>query len=425
MRYWSGAALAVGGRNGTAPRYGAPIANPLSARQMLFTRPESGTIWVGGDTPLLRGPAAKWPDLDYVYNPLVTVPEVDIRAPDADVVRVDAGPLQRSDFAVPPDPGSHFRVTITLFELFNEVRSERSWNTAPAPPLVCAGIRRRTLLYLPGTIPAFEFACAIAPNAATVPTERSLTLVATVTARPATSLQWDVYGGAANGTVRQTPAGASYTAPTTAPSSAVAVRAAATLDPSRFEDAMVTVAPGIALASSAASGMPANPAIASANVDQTVGISIPGAVFTQTGEAFAVNQDVEFEVFDSPTRLTPRRTAVQSSTAVGMQALSVRVPEHATPVHSVRVVGHGSARLQIVPVITSIEPHPTSFPNIFINGTGFDGRSIAVVFITGVLAPAQIISVRSDRIEVAIRPAPGSEVRVRTDGGTSAGFVMP
>jgi len=42
-----------------------------------------------------------------------------------------------------------------------------------------------------------------------------------------------------------------------------------------------------------------------------------------------------------------------------------------------------------------------------------------------VLAPAQIISVRSDRIEVAIRPAPGSEVRVRTDGGTSAGFVMP
>jgi hypothetical protein len=205
----------------------------------------------------------------------------------------------------------------------------------------------------------------------------------------------------------------------------VAVRAAATLDPNRFEDAVVTVVPGIALAASAATGVPANPAIASANVGQSIGIGIPGAVFAQTGEAFAVNQDVEFEVFDAPNRFTTRRAAVQSLTGVGMQALSVRVPENATPVHSVRVAGHGSARLQIVPVITSIEPHPTSFPNIFINGSGFDGRSVEVVFITGALAPAQVLSVRPDRIEVAVRPAPGSEVRVRTPGGTSAGFVMP
>jgi hypothetical protein len=76
-------------------------------------------------------------------------------------------------------------------------------------------------------------------------------------------------------------------------------------------------------------------------------------------------------------------------------------------------------------VITAIEPHPTAFPHLVISGAGFACGATTVVFITGPVAATDVVSVSCDRIELKVRPSPGSEVRVRTAGGTSAGFVAP
>ena len=419
----SGAILSVGGRNGHQPRVGPAPADGRTLRQILFQQLASGSVRVDGSAvPVVVGDLMRGPDLAYTANLLATSDRVEVTAPGADRVRVRSG-SREATFPVTA-PGS--RTEVVLLEGFNEVSAEyfelpdgRSW-------FECAEIRRRKFLYLPGTIPFLEFACTIAPPAASVPTERVLGLSATVVSRPATTLLWDVLGGDTYGTVQPTGSGAQYTAPSIVPPGVATVRAAASVDPSRVQSVLVTVVPGVELQSTPTSGTRAPNGLApgsAANVGQMIDLTIPAAVF-QTGQGFGLAQTVEFEVLaqDSAGAWTVTRSPFQGFVHAGLASLDVDVPAGAAPIQQVRVPGHGTVPLIIVPVIAAIEPDVANFPAVLIRGSGFDPRSTEVIFITGLVPAMQITSVSPGLIRVSIRPAPGSEVRVRTPGGTSAGF---
>ena len=108
-----------------------------------------------------------------------------------------------------------------------------------------------------------------------------------------------------------------------------------------------------------------------------------------------------------------------------MTSMSIIVPSCAAPDQYVRVPGHGSARLLVVPTVTSIVQDVAHFPAITIHGSGFACGATEVIFISGPVAAAQVTLISCDQISVAVQPASGSEIRVRTAGGTSAGFAMP
>jgi hypothetical protein len=222
--------------------------------------------------------------------------------------------------------------------------------------------------------------------------------------------------------------GAQYVAPTVAPASAVEVRAFSTLDPSRFASAFLSVLQGIEVAGTAATGSPVTPGVTAANIGETITISIPPAVHSLTGQGFVPGQPVEFELTErsSVTGLCVTRwVSYPSSVDPGMTSLTIQVPPCASPNQLVRVPGHGSARLLVVPEIMSVEADQNNFPEMSIRGSGFACGQTEVIFITGPVAAAQITSLTCDLIRLSIRPPSGSEIRVRTKGGVSRGFTMP
>jgi hypothetical protein len=430
VRWWSGVLVAVGGNQGTTLRYGPFPADTRTAWQRLLQQPQSGAIRVDGELPVTLGGGFNGPDLGYVYTLLVTSPDIEVYAPGADVIRVAGDNFQAASFDQRTGQSSQFPVT--LFEGFNEVRSE--WTGAGQygqPIMTCAMIRQRTFLYLAGTIPYYEFACAVSPATATVPTERTVQLTAAVTARPATTVTWDVWAGAGAslGTIQanQQGGGAAYTAPCTAPSAPVLVRAISTLDPSRYGSATITVIPGIEVSSIATSGTAANSGVASANVGQDLTITIPAAVFASTGQGFGAGQAVEFDLIERLANgsCQTRRAPSQGTVLTGLTTLTVTVPPCAAPVQSIRAIGHGCLPIQVVPVITSIDADQSNFPHVIIAGSGFACGGTIVTYISGDVDASKIVSVTCDRIEVAVSPPSGTQVRVRTAGGTSAGFIMP
>ena len=432
VNWWTGAVLAVGGNSGRAPGYGQAPVDARTNWQRLLQQPPTGAIRIDGEMPVTVGGAFLGPDLDYVYDLLATTADVEVRAPGGDVVRVAGSAMQTALFDTEIDPMLGGRTRVTLFDGFNEVRSDWTAAGQSSPPqMTCAAIRRRVFLYLPDTIPFYEFACTVAPSAPTVPTERTAQLTATVTARPTTRLAWDVWGGTATevGTIQpdSSGTGARYTAPTLVPRSAVLARAISTLDPARYAAATITIVPGIELASTAQSGTPATPGVPSINVGQDLAIAIPATVLAQTSETFAGNQAVEFDLIERQPNGTcaTRRVPYQATLDAGLAGLTIAVPACAAPTQTIRVPGHGSLPIQVVPVITAIVPDPSNFPNLAISGSGFACGGTTVVFITGPVLASDIVSVSCDRIELRVRPSPGSEVRVRTAGGTSAGFLAP
>ena len=177
----------------------------------------------------------------------------------------------------------------------------------------------------------------------------------------------------------------------------------------------------------ASTGTPANPTLPSVNVGQVLTVSIPSATHALTAQGFDPAQVVEFDLVsrNSSGQCQGSRSPFAAVVAPGQTSLEITVPPCSAPLQSLRVPGHGCLKLQVVPAITSIVPDPNNFPHIFINGSGFDCALTTVVFISGPVPAADILSVTCQQIEVATRPAPGSEVRVRTAGGSSAGFAMP
>ncbi len=429
VRYRSGMVVAVEGVQGQPPRYGPPGIEARTLFQQMLDRTPSGTIAVEGETPMSRGALWGGPDLPYVRDLLATAPAVDVTTTGADAVRVKGATWQPVLFN---NVGSNGVVTVTLLPGFNEI--EALWTGASGLGPVqqtCAPIRKRVFLYLPNTIPFYEFTIVVNPGTAVLPTERSLVLTAAVTSRPATpSVDWDVGPGSplnAGSILRTGAFTLRYTAPCEASAQPVILRAKSSLDPSRGTTASITVVPGIEVFSAAQSGTPADPTLPSINPDQVLTISIPTAVAAQWPERFGVTPDVEFERYDSTPQggWATSRTPVAGVSVPGMTALTVELPERPAPLQRVRVPGHGCAALQVVPTISQLDPAAATFPQVTIRGAGFAPGETTVIYISGAVAPTDLVQVTPDSIVVAHRPPSGSEIRVRTPGGTSAGAVMP
>ena len=165
----------------------------------------------------------------------------------------------------------------------------------------------------------------------------------------------------------------------------------------------------------------------SANPTQILEITIPADVFAQTGQGFGIDQAVEFDVlFRQPNGMCgTQRLPYKAFVWAGLTVLSIRRSGMCVPVQTIRVQGHGCLAIQAVPIINSIDPDPNNFPHVSIKGWGFACGANTVIFITGPVDPADVTWVDCGQIDVAIRPPSGSEVRVKTAGGTSAKFIMP
>jgi hypothetical protein len=323
--------------------------------------------------------------------------------------------------------GAPFTATIPLAPGFNDVDGVVVIGSGgPGDPFIvlaaAAPVRRRRILYQPGFVSVFGFTCTIAPPTPTVATERSVKLTATVTGTTQNAVTWSVDGGSANGAVAQD---GTYRAPCNAPAGAVTVRASSVFDPSRSGTAAVTVIAGIAVNASAAIGTPADPAAPSANVGQAITATIPSAARALTGEDFAASQNVVFETIsrDAAGVCQAGTTPVTATVATGLQSLDATVPSCAAPDQRVRIAGHGCARLQVVPTITSLNRDASLGPNMVVNGSGFACGATQVFFGATQVPAAQVLSVACDVIVLGARPAAGEQVTVRTVGGTSNGVA--
>jgi hypothetical protein len=280
-------------------------------------------------------------------------------------------------------------------------------------------MRRRRVLFLPGTVPVFTFNCTITPAAPVVATERSVALTATVTGTTLTAVTWEVDGGASNGAV--SPAGV-YRAPCDVPPpGAATVRVRSAFDPSRSAAVNVTVLPGIALNATATAGTPKVAGQPSANVGQAITVRIPAATLPMTTERFVAAQSVVFETHarDAAGGCTDGTATATGTVAPGLTQMTVVVPPCAAPEQHLRVPGHGCARLQIVPRITSLNRSAALGSNMGINGSGFVCGSTEVFFGNTPVPAAQVLSVDCAVILLGTRPAAGQAVTVRTAGGTS------
>lgn len=427
-RWQSGFVLALGGESSSRlPIYtsGPFPVDIRTAFERLLDRPATGRIRFDGPLPGQQVVPAPFsgPDLDYCFNLVSPSPQFQLSGHGtAGTLQVHVRDRQGNEqVAVPSavDPVTGFTVMVPLFNGFNDIQAE--FVLFGPPDVVWAGsapVRTRTVLYLPGATPVFAFACSISPATATVPTERTVGFAVTVTGTPLTAVTWSVDGGVTNGAVSQT---GSYTAPCAVPSVPVTVRVRSALDPSKSCTAQVTVIPGITVSATAATGTPANPGVPSANVGQTVTVEIPAAVFALTGSGFASGQGVEFTTVQRSTTgaCTTSAVTVQGVVAAGLTSLNVAVPSCADGDQTIRVPSHGCARLQVVPVIASLNTDPTIAPLMLINGTGFVCGATEVYFGTSKVPDAQVIAVVCNSIVVGARPAAGEPVTVRTRGGTS------
>ena len=111
--------------------------------------------------------------------------------------------------------------------------------------------------------------------------------------------------------------------------------------------------------------------------------------------------------------------------APGLQSLTAEVPACADPGGWVHIAGHGSARLQIVPEVTSIDGIRASEPDLYVRGSGFACGETQVL-VDGVLQPAtSILSLSCGSIHMTPWPARGASLVVRTSGGDSAPVAVP
>jgi hypothetical protein len=321
---------------------------------------------------------------------------------------------------VPASGTTTFTATVPLAPGFNDIDGTVAIDARPDEFLLLAAshpVRTRRILHLPGVVAVFGFTCTISPPTPTVATERSVALTATVTGTPQTAVTWSVDGGAPNGAVT---ASGVYKAPCSVPAGAVTVRAKSAFDPNRSGTATVTVVPGIAVTAQAAVGAPADPVAPSANVGQQITVAIPAATFALTNERFVSGQNVVFETIarDATGACVAGTTPVAGNVLTGMTSLRAAVPPCAAPDQSIRVAGHGCARLQVVPRITSLNRNLGT--NLMaINGSGFACGATQVFFGATQVAASQVLSVECATIVLGTRPSAGQQVTVRTAGGTS------
>jgi hypothetical protein len=428
VRLLDGEVLAVGGANGTAARFAEAVITTPDTRtplQKLLANPQSGLIRIDGAaaaTPTIAPGAFSVPDLDYRPNLVAPAPQVVVGGVTGGTLRVQnsAG----ADYVT--TSGSPFTATVPLAPGFNDVDGVVIFDDRPNGPVIilaeAAPVRRRRILYIPGVVAVFGFNCAISPPTPSIATERSVKLTATVTGTTQTAVTWSVDGGSANGDVAQD---GTFRAPCNVPLGAVTVRAKSAFDPSRSGTATVTVVPGIAVTATAAVGTPADTTAPSANVGQAITVAIPPATFALTAESFAAGHNVVFETVsrDAGGACVTGTTPVTGTVAAGMKSLQATVPPCAAPDQRIRAVGHGCARLQVVPRITSLNRAASLGQNMGVNGSGFVCGATQVFFGATQVPAAQVLSVDCNVILLGTRPAAGQQVTVRTVGGTSNGVA--
>jgi hypothetical protein len=381
------------------------------------------------------------PDLFDRTDLVATVPTWEVRGLDANMLSVRNGEEEewhpiRAEHIHPngfTSLNNFFIRDIPLKPGFNYVRAQRWLEDDPFPMdqnallMECADVRIRRVLYLPDTIGAYEFACVLTPPSLSVPTERSATITAAVTASQATGLVWSVYGGAPYGTVAAVQGGGRYTAPSRPPVGDAYVRAASSLDPGRATNATVTVLPGIAIASVAASGTPAVAGLPSANAGQSIDVTIPPAVYAMTQAGFAGSVQVELEFLRPGASGGCERGTlpVAATVATGLQSLTATIPACTSPRGWVRVPGHGSAELQVVPAVTSFEGDRASEPYVVVRGTGFACGETDVLVDGIPVAASSVTGVTCGSLRLGQWPAQGAMLSVRTVGGESARVPVP
>jgi hypothetical protein len=428
LRLLEGEVLAVGGTDGRAARFAdavVTVSGTLTELQRLLANPQSGLILVEGSIPPAAtiAPAAFFaPDLDYRANLVSGTAQITVTGHSSSgSVRVrNAGGEQ-----FVPVTGAPFTATVSLAPGFNDVDGVISFVNVPdGPPIIVAAshpVRVRRILHLPGVAPVFGFVCTISPPTPTVVTERTVKLIATVTGTTLNAVTWSVDGGADNGAVDQQGTYKAPCAAPAAPAAPVTVRARSAFDPSRSGTATVTVIPGIAVTAQAAQGTPADPAVPSANVGQTITIGIPAAAHTLTGEDFAAGQVTEFQTIERDASGTCKAgvTTVAGTVAAGLMSLQVAVPTCAGPDQRLRIPGHGCAKLQVVPRVSALDRGPSLGQGMAVNGDGFACGATDVFFGATKVPAAQVLSVSCDVILLGTRPAAGEQVTVRTAGGTS------
>jgi hypothetical protein len=414
--------VAVGGQNRGVPPYDAAPAGD-SPLQTILKQPPTGVIRIDGRVPVtLPTTAVPGPDLDYRHDLVSTSAQLVVSGFHADQVRVlDRFGTVRTHVPTALSGGA-FECDVTLFDGFNDVWADVAFGTG-TPVMTNAAIRSRTIVFLPNTVASYSFSCSITPAQVTVPTERSVTLTASVTASQPSPLEWGFVGSGLDvGTVIGLPGDqARYTAPCSAPAQPVTVGAASRLVPSLGCRSQVTVVPGVTLASTAVAGTPAAAAVAAANVGQTITLTIPPAVFAQTQQGFAVGDAATFRLVErSPTgQCQESSVPIQGVVGTGMTTLDVAVPPCAHPDQQIRVPGHGCVRLLVVPTITSLDLDPAIAPGMLIKGSGFVCGATTINIDGLDVPPASIISVTCGLIHLATRPGPNEKLYVTTAGGTS------
>lgn len=429
VRRLSGEVLAVGGTNGVAARFADAVISVPDTRtplQKLLANPRSGLVRIdGGPTAAATvAPGAfAVPDLDYRPNLVASASQLVVEGVTGGMLRVQNSAGEQFVVA----SGDPFTATVPLAPGFNEVDGVVVIGSgAPGDPFLvlaaAAPVRRRRILYQPGFVSVFGFTCTISPPAPSVATERSLKLTATVTGTTQSAVTWSVDGGSGNGAVAQD---GTYRAPCNVPAGAVTLRASSAFDPSRSGTATVTVIAGIAVTAAAAVGTATDPAAPSANVGQAITAAIPSPALTLTGERFAAAQNVVFETIsrDATGTCQTATTPVAGVVAPGLTSLRAIVPPCAAPDQRVRVPGHGCARIQVVPRITSLNRAASLGPNMAVNGSGFACGATQVFFGAAQVPAAQVLSVACDVIVLGTRPPAGQQVTVRTAGGTSNGVA--
>ena len=431
---------ALAATSGSTPRaVGAGTAiEARTALQIALDSPPTGEIRVDGYMiGACRPSPTPGPDLFHTEQLVATVPDFEVRGLDANFISVRNGEDEEHHPIGPEhvfpngitSRNSFFVRTVPLRPGFNYIRAQRWLEDHPFPMelngllMESTDVRVRRVYFLPDTIGAYEFACTLAPATLTAATERSATIAATVTASQQTGLMWSVDGGADFGSVTPTSAGARYTAPSRAPAGGARVRAASSVDPGRYVTAAVDVLPGIRITSVAAAGTPAVSGLPSANAGQVIDITIPPEVYALTTQGFGGVQ-VEFEVLRPKMGGGCERALlpVAATVAPGLLSLTATVPACAAPRGWVRVPGHGSAELQIVPTVSSFDGDRAAEPDVTVRGNGF-GCGQSDVLVGG--SPVAADSVTCGSAHLSQWPLQGAALVVRTVGGSSPAVIVP
>lgn len=426
-------AIAVTGRTGPTPGQAIQV-NPYTEIGELMTRPPTGDIRVDGFLLGTSRPEhTPGPDLFYLRDLVSPIPTIEVRGTDATHVRVTGSmgpvvtPIGQTMSGLPFTSVNTIHITtVPLRDGFNDIVAEAYVYSLPeegaAPLMASAPLRSRRVLHIADAVAAYRFACAITPAAVTVPTERSQRFTAQITADQPTRALWSVVQGAQAGAI--TPelfgGGAVYVAPTRPMTSPALVRASSDLDPSRSQDAPVTVVPGVAIASTPTLGTARDAALPAANCGQTIEIRATAEGLAATPAGFAGVASVEVTQLQRVQGACARNVlAVAAVPVPGLQAVNVTLPACSDPEGWVRVPGHGSARLQIVPTITSVLGDRSADPAPTLRGTGF-ACGVTEVLVDGTpLAASEVVSMTCSTLELRQWPLAGASVAVRSTGGTS------